>query len=118
GAIVPMLPEGVESLVATDAVVDLGDVRAEREVRVWLGADGRATDADGGAFVLDGAARPSGALASIDGAREILSSEAGHARFTSGASATVTLVDAAGGRHVLRGDGLASDLSITWEVRW
>lgn len=55
GAIVPMLPEGVESLMANDEVRDLDEVRQERHVRVWLGAEGQFREANGGEYVLTGA---------------------------------------------------------------
>jgi sulfoquinovosidase len=55
GAIVPMLPEGVESLRELS-----GSARNERVVIVWLGAKGSFVEAEGGIYVLNSAARPAG----------------------------------------------------------
>jgi len=68
GAIVPMLAAGVESFVSTDAVPALDARRFEREVIVWLGAEGTARDGEGGRYALKSSGRPSGAAASVEGA--------------------------------------------------
>jgi hypothetical protein len=60
GAIVPMLPEGVESLVPSGDVRDLDDVRFERTVIVFLGGSGSFKEAGGGEYVLANAAHPPG----------------------------------------------------------
>lgn len=55
GAIIPMLPPGVESLLT-----DLDGVRFQREVIVYLGAKGAFTEAGGGEYVLMSDVHPPG----------------------------------------------------------
>lgn len=52
GAVLPLLPAGVESLVPAEALTDLSEVRFERELWIWLGADGVATDGEGARYRL------------------------------------------------------------------
>ncbi len=59
GSIVPMLPDGVESLMQNDEVRDLDEVRLERHVRVYLGASRSFREAPGGSYELTGV-RPTG----------------------------------------------------------
>lgn len=118
GAVVPMLPEGVQALVPAAGLTTLDDVRGVREVAVWLGGSGRATDPSGGTFVLESGSRPSGALAAIEGAASVELSEAGHARARVGASGALVFVDAAGGRHAFEARGLPAGMELTVEARW
>lgn len=62
GTIVPMLPDTVDTLVpAEPPVVDLDDVRDQRTLLVFGGANGRLVDLDGTEYVLEssGSAAPS-----------------------------------------------------------
>lgn len=52
GTVLPLLPAGVESLVPAEALTDLGEVRFERELWIWLGADGVASDGEGARYAL------------------------------------------------------------------
>lgn len=115
GAVVPMLPEGVQSLRASSQVLDLDEVRDQREVRVWLGADGAARDSSGGRYELTSPARPVGALR-VDGADEVLLEEQGHLRFIASGPSEVTLEG--GERHVLRAVDVPAGQRIVYDVIW
>lgn len=61
---------------ATSGVRTLDDARLEREILVWLGANGALRDGDGGAYALTSPGRPVGALTRIDGAAGTIESGA------------------------------------------
>lgn len=118
GAILPMLPEGVESLVETPVALDLGEVRGRRDVRVWLGAPGRATDGDGGALALASPATVSGRIVSVEGAGAIERAEPNRQVFELPPNTTVVLIDEAGVRHELSSSGLSAVMQVRADVRW
>lgn len=114
GAVVPMLPEGVQTLVASDAVTTLADVAGERVVEVWLGASGTGRDAGDGRFSVTSDSIPDGALATVSGG-SFVSNEDGRALVRAD-GAEVSIVDGGGATHVLRAE--AAPASIIWDVRW
>ncbi|MCA9556464.1 MAG: polyprenyl synthetase family protein [Myxococcales bacterium] len=116
GAVVPMLPEGVQTLRRATGVTTLDDVRRVREVRVWLGADGAAREPEGGAYSVVSPGRPSG-ITSVTGAEETSLDEPGHLVVRAGPG-EVTLGADDGTQHILRAEGVASDMRVTWDVRW
>jgi sulfoquinovosidase len=103
GAIVPMLPEGVESLRPNDAVLDLDEVRFRRVATVWLGANGSTREGEGGRYVLES---PSPAVAPLSATT-----------MTVAPNTAVEITDAAGVRHVFRSEGIDPRMEITLEVR-
>ena len=116
GAIVPLLPDGVQSLVATSTTVDLDDVRWSRVVRVYLGADGAMSEGEGGRYSLASNSEVS-APVTVTGATQI---DGGANGLTADATVgtDVVISDAAGGTHTFRMDGIHSRMAVRLEVRW
>ena len=114
GAIVPMLPQGVESLVAAENTNDIDDVRHQREVRVWLGADGEASAAEGGSYVLTSPSAPTGELDVSGGQVVVHTSSSNHLVFDAPPNGTVTI----GGQHKLTTEGLVARTTLRFDVRW
>jgi alpha-glucosidase len=117
GAIVPMLPEGVESLVTTTVAQSLDGVRAAREVRVWLGAPGTAREGEGGSYQVASASRPSGTVV-IQGATAVRTSSEARAVFDAAPNSTVTITDRRGTSHTLSTTGLDPRATLRFDVRW
>lgn len=111
GAVLPMLPAGVQSLVQSGAVLDLEEVRDQREVWVFLGADGRARDGEG-AVRLESPGLATGEVTVREG--EVLES-AERAVVVRGPS--VLLEDAGGQTHRITAEGLEG-FDLTYRVRW
>ena len=116
GAIVPTLPPGVMSLVANAQVPELTDHRQEREVWVWLGADGAAVDAGGGRFALqssgpvDGALTPPAGLTVVSsGPRELVLEAPANGVYS---------LESAGGTQVFTGEGHDAQRQIRLRFRW
>jgi alpha-glucosidase (family GH31 glycosyl hydrolase) len=118
GAIVPMLPAGVESLVKTDQVQSLDDVRFEREVRVWLGAAGSEVDGEGGTYSLASSTRPMGQASGVEGALMTRTSSVGRVVFDAAPNTTASIVDAAGARHAISTASMDPKMKLRFDVRW
>jgi alpha-glucosidase len=116
GAVVPLLPEGVQTLRRAQGLSTLDGARRTREVRVWLGAEGAAREPEGGRYTLESGSRP-GSIAGVTGAQDTLLDAPGRRVFTA-APGAVTLTDEAGSQHILRADGVPADMALTWDVRW
>lgn len=111
GAVLPMLPAGVQSLVPTEAVLDLDEVRDRREVWIFLGADGEARDGDG-VIHLESPGKVTGEVTVKDG--DVLES-AEHRLVVRGP--TARLEDGAGAAHRISAEGLEGT-DLTYIVRW
>lgn len=115
GAVVPMLPAGVQSLRPTPDRLDLSEVRDQREVRLWLGASGEARDVSGGRWALSSPAEPQGAVKVQGG--QVLLDEARHLRVRAAANHTLQLTDDAL-QHELRAVDLPEAMQTTYDIRW
>jgi hypothetical protein len=105
GAVIPTLPPGVQTLRASDQVVDLAEVSA-REIWIWLGADGTARLGDS-VLMLSSPARPQGSVSVVEG--ELITGEE-RRLVVRGAS---IVLEAGGVQHRATGAG-----DLTWIVRW
>ncbi len=116
GAVIPLLPEGVESLVPGDGLVDLATVRGRHALRVWLGADGSGEDGDA-RFELLSPAVPEGVLTVVSGGTRTASSTRS-VSVTAAANTTLDLIDGAGHHHSLRSSAMAASDQLAIELRW
>lgn len=121
GAIVPRLPDGVETLVPTEDpdVVDQTDVEDRLVVDVFLGADGTFELADGTRFELSGDHDIAGDLTvSIDGDRiRGTDDDAAHVIETGElGSADLTITGSDGGEATLSIDGAPLERTYTMRV--
>jgi alpha-glucosidase len=106
GAVIPVLPPGVQSLRATDTELDPTDVG--REIWIWLGADG-SSRLNEGRIVLTSPSQPQGEIAVIQG-EEL---ERGERRLVLEGKEIV--LSAGGIEHRMTQD---LDLDVRWIVRW
>ncbi len=119
GAVVPLLPEGVDTLrsATSTGVVTLDSVRRQRTLRVWLGANGGATDADGGRWTLESPSAPSGEL-TPSGPAELRERGERILRLHQRGDGELRWTEPSGAVHVLRASGLGADMEVEIEVRW
>lgn len=117
GAILPLLPEGVQSLAPSDAVLDLDEVRTRRELRVWLGAPGAMREAEGGRYRLESAQEVSPPLTLVSGGTQS-SSSARSLGLVVAPNSRVEVEDAGGARHVFESEGLSVIRELEVELRW
>ncbi|MBK6683837.1 MAG: hypothetical protein IPG45_05135 [Deltaproteobacteria bacterium] len=116
GAIIPTLPPGVMSLVANPAVPDLYDQPGERELWIWLGADGAAVEAGGGRYQLTSpgpvegtVTAPAGLTVVSTGPRELVLEVPANGVYS---------LESAGGTHVFTGEGHDAQRQLRLRFRW
>ncbi len=99
GAIVPMYPDGIDTLVdATEpGTVTLASRRAEAEARAWVMGAARTTFDDGAAIAIDDGAQGIGVAWTPGSARTMLTIDV-DVRARMGATGAITMVDGAGSR--------------------
>lgn len=104
GTILPMLPEGVQTLAKSDALQDLDDVRYKRTIRIWLGANGEMREAEGGRYILESPSAPTPPLS--EPPTKIAP------------NTTIQLQDAAGVKHIFKSEGVPEQMEIDLELRY
>jgi sulfoquinovosidase len=109
GAVIPTLPAGIESLRATDDVLDLDD-QPERAIWIWLGANGSARLGEG-RIALESSAIPSGEITIAEGE---LIERADRSRTLRGPS---IVLEADGVQHRITAENIDPS-SLTYLVRW
>ncbi len=114
GALVPLLPQGVQSLNPAQGLRTLAEVRFEREAIWWLGGEARVRD-PGGTWVAQSPRRPQ-TIVRADGATDFVAS-ANSATF-SVSGTRVVLIDDSGAEHLLTLEGFDSRYTFRIEARW
>ena len=119
GTVLPLLPAGVESLVAAEGLTDLGDVRFERELWIWLGGDGEASDGEGARYTLRSPGAPEGPLRAVgEGLVSLEEGPRSLALSLPPSTGTLELVEGSGRTHRLQLEGGHATQPITVRVRW
>lgn len=115
GAIVPLLPRAWETVNPHPTRVDLDDLRRQRLVEVYLGADGATREPEGGRYALTSPRLPTRVVTFTPAARATWTSSAAVAL---GRARRLTLEDETGATHVLTLDGVPDDLDVELVTRW
>src|SRR5262249_11734971 len=116
GAIVPLLPPGVESLIPSDGLTDLAEVQDQRVLRVFLGAAGSFSDR-GATYQLESDGAPNGPL-TLAGGGTMTASSARSLTARATPNSTLDAVDPGGRHQRLTSNGLRSSAQLEVELRW
>ncbi|MBI4822334.1 MAG: hypothetical protein HY791_39100 [Deltaproteobacteria bacterium] len=114
GAVLPLIPAGVETLVTGSERVGLESLGSKRVVYTWLGAAGRAPEGAFGSHVLSSPRRPT-QITSVEGGEFTIEGTTATIR---SAEQLVRLTDEAGTVHELRREGAAGELTVDVVVSW
>lgn len=117
GAVIPTLPEGIESLVPAAEVLDLPEARARREVWIWLGASGEGRDVGGARDRLESPGPVVGPLRAPE-AVEVVSAEDRALSVRVPANGTFSFVDGADQAHVVTRVGHDAQAETLLRFRW